>query len=886
MRLGRPLPPSLYLSRPRLLEKLPREPGYLVLLEAPYGYGKSVLLGQWAEALEHFRRLWIALLPGEDPKARLIEALELPPQAPWRAIYRELEKRPTLLIFDDLGDAEGMDPLLEDPPALVGIARRERLVHPALAKLAAAGRLVRLGANELAFTLEEAVQLVGERERGKRLWEQTGGWPIALHLASTTGEPDWPSLVAGLEKSLAPDLYQELLLLAAVRELPETAATEATQRLAAMGLVQRAENGYRLHAALAEALPKSAVKAALLRERARIPGVLLGRAYERLGLFEELAVLLEAPAGEGPVGADPEDVLRWDRRAPGPKGVHRRMRVAIARLNAGDRPGAIQDLLSLARDPSTPPMIALEAYGVAFYELASQGMGKAEEALSLVEEARRLEPFAENDAGFYARYLSNVASVHYYAGKPEKATAILERALRLLSPEDPFFFVLAVNLGSLRFELEGDLLGHHEAALKAVEAVRAGKIPAYVLDGSVWVELARDWELLGNREKAIAVLRELPRFARERLAKIAAELELARLERDEARLREGLFTAELLGDRELADRARGYLGIMLREEGRLSEAEGLLEGAEGFFTQLAYALLKNDPARLPKAKTREQKLHLLAARHRLGDQTALASLIEATNAKTRVLPALVPLADLPQERPELARPYPIQELLRSGWKAAIRLRLAEIPPLAVRVLGTFEVEGPLGPVLLTGRAREVFALLLIGLDRDALIEAVWPGVDRERARNNLYVQLNHLRKLLEPWGVPTYLTEEGLTRVESDWHALKEALDAGEIALALERFREPAFPGVDNPRLDAEVAAVRSRLIQSGLKEAKGQLPLLEKLFELDPANPEVFAALAQALEAIGARKRLAASYRRFKQAFEAEVELPAPALTEFLRLA
>jgi len=888
MRLGRPLPPSLFLPRPRLLARLPREPGYLILLEAPYGYGKSVLLGQWAESLKGFRLLWIGLLPEENPRTRLLEALELPPEAPWRAVIAELGREPTLVVFDDLAGLEPLAPLIESLPALVGVATRTRLTHPALAKLASSGQLVRLGPEELAFTEEEAIRLVGEAERGRALHARTGGWPIALHLAATTGEPDWASLAEGLRRSLPSELYEELLLLAAVQELPEESTGEATRRLAAMGLVQRAENGYRIHAALAEVLPASEKRAALLRERERIPGAQLGRAFERHGLFEELAALLEAPAGEGPVGADPEDVLRWDRRAPGPRGTNRRMRVAIARLNAGDRPGAVRELLALARDPKTPPAVALEAYGVAFYELAHPGMGRPKEALAVVEEARRLEPMVQADTTFMARYLANVASVHYYAGDTLEAARILEKALRLLPRNDPFFHVLAVNLATLKFETEGDLLGHRQVYEQAVAAVKKGEIPAYVLDGSAWIELARDRELLGEPEKARSLLREVPGYVRERLPKLAATIELARLEHDEVALREALFNAELLADAELAERARAYLGLLYLEAGRRAEAARVLEGGEGFFTRLAYARLRNRLDLLPEAENREAQLHLLAARYRLGDPEALETLLRITNAGNRVLPALLPLSSLPRDRPELSTAYPLTEVLRSGWKAAIRLRLPEIPPLKARVLGTFEVEGPLGPIALTGRARELFALMLLGLDRDALVEAIWPGADRDRARNNLYVQLNYLRKLLEPWGVPTYLTEAGLVRVESDWQALKEAIEAGNATKALAYFREPAFPGVDNPRLDTEVATVRTALIELGLTARTGDpsetVPLLEKLFALDPANPEVFAALARALEAAGERERLVAAYRRFKQSFEAELEEPPPPLTTFLR--
>src|SRR5690606_41935379 len=48
----RPQADARYLERRRLLDRLPDEPGYVVWLEAPYGYGKSVLTSQWARELE------------------------------------------------------------------------------------------------------------------------------------------------------------------------------------------------------------------------------------------------------------------------------------------------------------------------------------------------------------------------------------------------------------------------------------------------------------------------------------------------------------------------------------------------------------------------------------------------------------------------------------------------------------------------------------------------------------------------------------------------------------------------------------------------------------------------------------------------------------------
>jgi hypothetical protein len=86
-------------------------------------------------------------------------------------------------------------------------------------------------------------------------------------------------------------------------------------------------------------------------------------------------------------------------------------------------------------------------------------------------------------------------------------------------------------------------------------------------------------------------------------------------------------------------------------------------------------------------------LYLAAARWRIsGEPGDLKRLLGLTSAGARILPGLVPLAQLPRERPELARAYPLAEVLASGWKEAIAERSAELPVLSITLMGALRDE--------------------------------------------------------------------------------------------------------------------------------------------------------------------------------------------------
>jgi Hypothetical protein len=140
---------------------------------------------------------------------------------------------------------------------------------------------------------------------------------------------------------------------------------------------------------------------------------------------------------------------------------------------------------------------------------------------------------------------------------------------------------------------------------------------------------------------------------------------------------------------------------------------------------------------------------------------------------------------------------------------------------------------------------------------------LWPDMPEADALNNLSAWLSRLRKALEPWGVPTYLKEEGLVRTESDLMALEEALARKEAEKVLALYQEPLFPGLDLPLLDRKREELYHR-VRALFLEA-GEPRYLERLLELDPLDEEALLPLAEGCLSRGQRARAL----RLLQAYE-----------------
>ena len=233
--------------RPRLAERLDEDLARgLVLVCAPAGYGKTVLLADWARRSEHPAG-WLSLDEGDNDPARfwrhLVAALDLarpgvservapllgPPapssfQALVTALINALAAQPgadeALLFLDDyhvIGSQavhESLAFLLEHRPGGICLVLASRSDPPlALARLRARGQLAELRAAELRFTPGEAAALLQHAAAGPSLAlpdesvaalaARTEGWAAGLQLAALSlgGQDDVAGFVAAFTGS-------------------------------------------------------------------------------------------------------------------------------------------------------------------------------------------------------------------------------------------------------------------------------------------------------------------------------------------------------------------------------------------------------------------------------------------------------------------------------------------------------------------------------------------------------------------------------------------------------------------------------------------------------------------------------------------------------------
>ena len=225
--------------RPRLTARLDEGLARgLVLACAPAGYGKTVLLADWARRGEH-PVAWLSLDAGDNDPARFwrhaVAALDrarpgtgermgplLGPPAPSSfqglvtALINELSSDEAVLVLDDyhlIGSRqvhESLGFLLEHRPAGLGVVLASRSDPPlGLPRLRARGQLTEVRAAELRFTPAEAGELLQPVVSAlpdasvAALAARTEGWAAGLQLAalSLRGQGDAVAFVAAFTGS-------------------------------------------------------------------------------------------------------------------------------------------------------------------------------------------------------------------------------------------------------------------------------------------------------------------------------------------------------------------------------------------------------------------------------------------------------------------------------------------------------------------------------------------------------------------------------------------------------------------------------------------------------------------------------------------------------------
>jgi LuxR family transcriptional regulator, maltose regulon positive regulatory protein len=248
-------PPEIrpeWLDRPALLHRLSVTTARLILISAPAGSGKTVLVSQWRAAADSSRFAWTTLDHGDNDPSRLwwkvISAVRRacpefdvdppPVLAPRQArvllpaLIARLSalRAPVVLVLDDYHLVNHhrchaqVESLLHDLPHPVQVVLITRAIPPlGLARLRAAGEVTDIGMPDLRFSRSQAGAVVstvaGVTLNGSdlsALLARTEGWPAGVYLAalSLRGHPSPHTFIdqfTGNNRFIADFLAEEVL---------------------------------------------------------------------------------------------------------------------------------------------------------------------------------------------------------------------------------------------------------------------------------------------------------------------------------------------------------------------------------------------------------------------------------------------------------------------------------------------------------------------------------------------------------------------------------------------------------------------------------------------------------------------------------------------------
>ena len=230
------------------------DPAEVALVCAPAGYGKTLLLADWARTSTGADVAWVGLdRDDNDPKrlwASVIAAVAACPSVPadsrlhgpwlWRpagvpeflaelGVALQRLPRPVRLILDDVHELvdpdalHGLQIFMRNRPAGVQLVLASRLDPPlSLPRLRLAGRLWELRAARMRFSLAEAATLLARSGvqltpgQVEVLHARTGGWAAGLRLAAlavaeTADRDGFLAEFSGDERAVADYLVEEII---------------------------------------------------------------------------------------------------------------------------------------------------------------------------------------------------------------------------------------------------------------------------------------------------------------------------------------------------------------------------------------------------------------------------------------------------------------------------------------------------------------------------------------------------------------------------------------------------------------------------------------------------------------------------------------------------
>ncbi len=869
----RPELSPLHLLRPRLLNLLPDDGGHVVHIEAPYGYGKSVLATQYANQLEQddWRVVWgIAQQTNHDA---LCLALAISSETPWPLLLKTLWEQETLVVLEDAKD-EDLGFLLENPQGIVVLLSRHGIQHAELLKLQTQGRFTHLDASMLALTLEESQALIVEPKKSKEIWELTAGWALPIHFSALTGQaPDAASLLTGIKESLTAEAWQELLFLAALEYLPEASSNDLSLSLVKKGFVQKLESSFKVHDYVSEMIFErfsDQVSEAVLLNAKRLPLVLQGDAFARCALFNELLKVLEATDAELWRQA-PQQLLTWHCLLGATESANRFWAVAAAHGRLGNVASSVEFFdLALAQEN----LSAGQKLGIMRDFCMPLGFHDNERGLALLEEGQTL--VKDVDAELAARFLSNSAFIYIYNQDFDKALEIVQTALDSYPKNSSHRLGAIINQALLAWDLNGNFELRLKIQLETYEQCKA-LYPVQALGQCRDLAFFHWW--LGDIESAKKYFKEAKEGERINPA-IACEAKaaLAFFNNDGDLLTHYCYEAKAFPNPYVSDIVTMYKLRLELEAGNFEAAKHFFEeSTQGELSRSVYALmldkqdLKEEALALIdevyETAERTLKLFLMSSRYLISkDEADLNQFLDICTARTKLLAAFIPLSALPQT-PELSKHYPIKEVLASNWTEAISYRFNDIPKLELFFFTKLEAHLFNEPLELTDRQKQILCLLTMGLSRDEVAEAMWPNVDTKKQRNNLNVQLNFLRKVIEPWGISSYLFEEGLQRVNSDYEQLTTALTENNADLVLELYHEPFAPGLHLDAIIDEREQLREQVINCLFEASEAtekSTDYLNRVLELEPLHEEALQAVLGDLISRGRKREARQRYRKF----------------------